>query len=51
MFPLQQEETNIVPWQGARGLDGEPGPQGVAGANVSVSQVANAFVFFPMLSV
>lgn len=25
-------------WQGVRGLDGDPGPQGVAGATVSLSR-------------
>jgi len=32
---------HIVPLQGARGLDGDPGPQGVAGATVSLSVNAN----------
>lgn len=36
--------TNIVLWQGGRGLDGDPGPQGVAGATVSFSHDTNAFI-------
>ncbi len=36
---------NIVLLQGARGLDGDPGPQGVAGATVSSSHGTNASIF------
>lgn len=32
------DDTNPVLLQGPRGLDGDPGPQGVAGAIVSLSQ-------------
>lgn len=32
-------------WQGARGPDGEPGPQGVAGATVSLSNNVDVIVF------
>lgn len=42
--PDYNTNTNIVLWQGARGLDGDPGPQGVAGATVSLSNSTDAFI-------
>lgn len=35
-MPLWTDDTTLVLLQGPRGLDGEPGPQGVAGAIVSL---------------
>lgn len=35
----------FVLWQGARGPDGDPGPQGVAGATVSLSNNVDVIVF------
>lgn len=38
LLPAWADDPNPVLLQGARGLDGDPGPQGVAGAIVSLSQ-------------
>lgn len=44
-IPPLTDYANIILLQGARGLDGDPGPQGVAGATVSLSRSMNAVVF------
>lgn len=44
-FNIQTNYLHIV-LQGARGHDGDPGPQGVAGATVSLYHCAFFFFFF-----
>lgn len=39
----------FVLWQGARGHDGDPGPQGLAGAGVSLYHEGNCFVLFQQM--
>lgn len=40
---LEQTATTVL-LQGARGLDGDPGPQGVAGATVRLTLMIHAFI-------